>query len=302
MIQRAGRGKVLQMEPLLLPDRLKQLWQSVERKELLPEGFDLKQELWLAEYRKLWTDALLLAGYRDLRQSLLDELGLYFHCRDRAAIELRCTSAVETLATEWRTKVDPTDRKSIEDFYNQTESEIYELMWWHTLSEDLSPLAYVNALQFALRQGCRNCLDFGAGVGSGSAAFARHGLNVGLADISSPLLSFSRWRFELRKLCGEFFDLKNGDLPGESFDMVTAMDVLEHVADPVETVEKLWHVLKPGGFLYGRFGAEANDDRPLHVVHDFEPCFRRLRELGFVKVWQDEWLWGHEVFQKLNNR
>jgi SAM-dependent methyltransferase len=283
---------------LLLPDQLKQLWQCVERKELLPEAYNIKQELWLAEYRKIWADALLLDGCHDVRQSLLEELGLYFKCRDPAVIQTRCTSAVETLAREWRTKVDPTDRKSIEDFYNQTESEIYELMWWHSLSDDLSPLAYINALQFALRQGCRSCLDFGAGVGSGSVAFARQGLDVGLADISSPLLSFSRWRFEIRKLRGQFFDLKTGDLPGESFDMVTAMDVLEHLADPVEAVERLWRVLKPGGFLYGRFGAEANDDRPLHVVENFEPCFKRLRELGLVQVWQDEWLWGHQVFQK----
>ena len=285
----------------LLPDQLKELWQCVEQKELLTEEFNLKQERGLAEYRKIWSDALLLDGYQNLQQSLIDELGLYIKCEDSAEIEARCRRAVENLAKEWHEKVDPTDRNSVESFYNETEGEIYELMWWHTLSDDLSPLSYVTALRFALREGCRSCLDFGAGVGSGSIVFARYGLNVGLADISSPLLSFSHWRFRLRRLPGEFFDLKARDLPSESFDMVTAMDVFEHLADPVEAVEKLWNVLRPGGFLFGRFGAEANEDRPLHVVHDFEPSFRRLRELGFVQVWQDEWLWGHQVFRKPNN-
>jgi 2-polyprenyl-3-methyl-5-hydroxy-6-metoxy-1,4-benzoquinol methylase len=285
----------------LLPDQLKELWRRVEEKKLLTEEFNFKQEQGLAEYRKIWSDALLLEGYRELQKSLLDELGLYVGCQDSAEIQLRCSRAVESLAKEWGEKVDPTDRKSVENFYNETEAEIYELMWWHTLSEDLSPLSYVTALQFALRQGCRSCLDFGAGVGSGSTVFARHGLKVGLADISSPLLAFSWWRFHLRSLQGEFFDLKTRDVPSESFDMVTAMDVFEHLADPVEAVEKLWNVLKPGGFLFGRFGAEPNEDRPLHVVQDFEPSFRRLRELGFVQVWQDEWLWGHQAFQKLDN-
>jgi len=283
----------------LLADKLKVLWQSVEYNDLSTEEFGLEQEHGLAEYRKIWSDTLLLEGRYDLQESLLYELGLYVKCNDLAEIQLRCRHAVENLAKEWHEKVDVTDPKSVEHFYNASEEEIYELMWWHTLSEDLSPLSYVTALHFALREGCCNCLDFGAGVGSGSIAFARHGLKVGLADISSPLLAFSQWRFQLRKLPGEFFDLKTRALPKETFDMVTAMDVFEHLCDPAEAVESLSNVLKPGGFLFGRFGGEPNEDRPLHVIQDFEPSFRRLRELGFVEVWRDEWLWGHQVFRKL---
>jgi hypothetical protein len=32
---------------------------------------------------------------------------------------------------------------------------LYELMWWHTLNEDASPLAYVTALRFAQQRECR---------------------------------------------------------------------------------------------------------------------------------------------------
>ena len=38
--------------------------------------------------------------------------------------------------------------------------------------------------------------------------------------------------------------------------------------------------------------------RPQHIVLNFETTFRRLRERGFEEVWRDEWLWGHQVFQK----
>ena len=282
----------------LLADQLKTLWQRVEAKKLFTEEFNIKHEHGLAEYRKVWSDALILDGQEDLQQSLLIELGCYMNCENLTEIERRCRRAVDNLATEWRDKVDPTDRMSIENFYNETEEEIYELMWWHTLSDDLSPLSYVTALKFAQRESCRSCLDFGSGVGSGSLLFVRNGLKVGLGDISSPLLEFSQWHFQLRRLPAAIFDLKKTDLPSHSFDMVTAMDVLEHLADPVEAVEKLSSVLRPGGFLFGRFSAEPNEDRPLHVVQDFEPSFRRLSELGFVQVWQDDWLWGHQVFQK----
>ena len=282
----------------LLPDQLKEFWRRVESNELLRQDFSLKQEQGLAAYAKIWSDALRLEGYDDLPQSLVHELGLYLKCQDLAELQLHCSRAVENLANEWRAKVNPRDRISVEHFYNETEEEIYELMWWHTLADDLSPLAYVTALQFAQREGCHSCLDFGAGVGSGSLLFVKEGLKVGLADISSPLLGFSQWRFQLRRLAGEFFDLKKRDLPRESFDMITAMDVFEHLVDPLNVVEKLSDVLKPGGFLFGRFSAEPNEDRPMHVVQDFGPTLSCLRELGFIEVWQDDWLWGHQVFQK----
>ena len=157
----------------------------------------------------------------------------------------------------------------------------------------------MTALQFAQQYGCRNYLDFGAGVGSGGVLFARHGFDVTLADISSPLLHFSRWRLEQRALPARYVDLKNGgQLPGNTFDIITAMDVFEHLVDPVATLEQIWETLKPGGVLFARLAAEIDEDRPQHIVRDFEPTFARLRTLGFTQVWQDDWLWGHRVFRK----
>jgi hypothetical protein len=68
--------------------------------------------------------------------------------------------------------------------------------------------------------------------------------------------------------------------------------------DPVEALNELHRSLKPGGYLFGRFAAEEDETHPQHIVHDFAPTFARLAELGFKEVWRDEWLWGHQVFQK----
>ena len=127
---------------------------------------------------------------------------------------------------------------------------------------------------------------------------ARHGFDVTLGDISSPLLEFCRWRLTQRGLPATYLDLKSASLPPERFDLITAMDVFEHLADPVATVDSLWQALKPGGVLFGRFAAEPDAERPMHIVEDFEPTFARLRALGCVEVWRDEWLWGHQAFQK----
>ena len=97
---------------------------------------------------------------------------------------------------------------------------------------------------------------------------------------------------------GTYVDVKTTRLPSEAFDMITAMDVFEHLVDPIDTVEELWRALRPGGFLFGRFGTESDDNHPMHIVEDFEPTFARLRALGGVEVWRDQWLWGHQVFRK----
>jgi len=216
-----------------------------------------------------------------------------------AEVQRQCVQAVTTLKGEWQAQVKPGDRHSIEQFYDASQATIYELMWWHTLGDDASPLAYVTALHLAQQHGCQSYLDFGSGVGSGAILFARHGFTVTLADISSTLLGFSQWRLERRQLPAAYVDLKVSQLPHHAFDFMTAMDVFEHLVDPVETVERLWDALKPGGFLYARISAESDEERPQHIVQDFGPTFARMQALGLVQVWQDEWLWGHQVFQKV---
>jgi 2-polyprenyl-3-methyl-5-hydroxy-6-metoxy-1,4-benzoquinol methylase len=282
----------------LLPDQLKALWQAVDQKQLTIEAFTSEQERLLAAYRQTWEQALLLEGHEGLSESLLAELGSYMQCADMAELQQRCMHAVATLKGEWHAQVEPGNRHSIEQFYDASQATIYELTWWHTLCDDASPLAYVTALHFARQQGCQRFLDFGAGVGSGGILFARHGLEVTLADISSTLLGFSQWRLDRRRLPSAYIDLKVCGLPSQTFDFVTAMDVFEHLVDPVEAVERLWDALKPGGFLYARISAESDEERPQHIVQDFGPTFARMQTLGLVQVWQDEWLWGHQVFQK----
>jgi SAM-dependent methyltransferase len=282
----------------LLPEHLKDFWQAVVRNEHTAEDYTREYDRALAEYRQIWERALILPEHQDLRQSLLAELGRYTQCVDGAVVQRRCEQAVASLRREWENTVEQADPQSIERFYDETQAMLHELTWWHTLGEDLSPLAYVLALRFAQQHGCQRYLDFGAGVGSGALLFVRHGFQATLADISSSLLGFSAWRLGIRKLPARCIDLKHSLLPSQSFDVITAMDVFEHLSAPVEVVEKLWTALRPGGFLYARIAAESDEDRPQHIVQDFEPTFERMRALGFVEVWRDEWLWGHQVFQK----
>lgn len=281
----------------LLPDVLKQLWDSVEKHHCTEEHFYRRQQVLLKQYRRTWKDALLDED-KSLKKSLLRELGAYVGCTDLAKIERRCRGSMLAAKRDWQEGVNAGDRTAVEQFYDVSQDALYELLWWHTLGWDTSPLAYITALHFAQQKGCRACLDFGAGVGSGGILFARQGLEVSLADISSSMLRFCEWRFRKRGLRAQFIDLKFQALPDNAFDLITAMDVFEHLFDPVGTVDQLWRSLKPGGFLFGRFGDEEDEDQPQHITQDFEATFARMHELRFSQVWQDEWLWGHVAFQK----
>ena len=284
----------------LLPDQLKSLWKMVEAERITPEHYETEHERLIGEYKQVWTEALLLEGQQELKNSLLAEVGMYVGCDDLAEIERRCQRGMDDVKAEWERSFRAGDLRSAEQFYDESRAYIYDLTWWHTLwyDYDLSPLAYVLALRFAMAHGCRYHLDFGAGAGAGSLLFARHGFQIALADISTSLLRFSKWRLDLRKIPAQLLNLKTDKLPEAAFDIITAMDVFEHLVDPTGTIEALWRALKPGGFLAGRFEPKTDTDYPQHIVADFEPTFRRMNELGLVEVWRDEWLWGHQVFQK----
>ncbi|MGB0909307.1 MAG: hypothetical protein ACPGYT_03005 [Nitrospirales bacterium] len=189
----------------LLPNQLKQLWQRQDQQSRSAENCYIEQERLIDRYRNIWVMAQCRANHQDLKASILDELGQYMECDDLSEIQHRCQQAVSTLKKDWEGNVTEVDRKSVEQFYDESHAVIYELMWWHTLSEDVSPLAYVTALELAQQHGCHEYLDFGAGVGSGGILFASHGFHVTLADISSPLQQFSQWRFNNRVIPADFF-------------------------------------------------------------------------------------------------
>jgi hypothetical protein len=264
---------------------------------LSTEAAAIEQDRLLDTYRERWRTALLCRGEDDLRGSLLREAATYYGAADLNEVERRFRAAVATLRHAWHETVDPGRPASIGGFY-ESAAMIDDLMEWHSLRDDNGPLAYVVGLDIAQAHGVRAGLDFGSGVGSGALLFTQAGITMTLADISTTLLDFARWRYATRGLSADFIDLKRAALPSAAFDMILAMDVFEHLPDPVGTVERLWQALRPGGLLFARIHAEEDASRPQHIVRDFGPTLARTRELGLVQTWQDTWLWGHRLFEK----
>lgn len=278
--------------------RLRDLWSHAERDGVSRDECAAEEARQVDEFVALWRRALLLPGETDLVRSILREIGQWRGIDDLEAVRHRCTASLADLKRHWQSTVAAVDGPSVERYYDTADLCIEELMWWHTLADDRSPLAYVAALELATTAAGRRHLDFGSGVGSGALLFQDHGFDVTLADVSSVLLAFCRQRFATRGRTATFLDLKQVALPAARFDFVTAMDVFEHLVDPVGTVDALDRCLAPGGTIYGRFAADEDDDRPQHIVRDFGPVVERFRHLGFEEAFRDDWLWGHLAFRK----
>lgn len=248
--------------PALLPQQVGAVWREVAEGRRTTESAMAEQERLIGEHRRRWHDALVEAGQPSLEASLLRELGDYVGMTDLDALRARCRRAADLLNAEWRRTVDRREPDSVRGYYRRVDGTVYELLWWHTLVDEESPLAYVNALELALARPGRRYLDFGSGVGSGGLLFARAGFDVTLADISLPLLAFCRWRVARRRLPARYIDTTIETLPAESFDVITAMDVFEHLVDPEATAADLVRALAPEGILVARLAAEEDPDRP----------------------------------------
>ena len=93
-------------------------------------------------------------------------------------------------------------------------------------------------------------LDIGCGGGLLTNFLASRGYQVTGIDLSASSLEIARqnaigFKAEYLMAQAEFLPF-----PNESFDVVSAMDLLEHVENPKRVIEEASRVLKPGGLFF----------------------------------------------------
>jgi|SRR5450631_3036987 len=130
--------------------------------------------------------------------------------------------------------------------------------WWDPQSE-FRPLHQINPLRLdwidaqASLQGKR-ALDIGCGGGILSDAMARRGASVlGIDLAAKPLKVAQLHAMEAQTPNVEYREVAAETLAGEapaSFDVVTCMEMLEHVPDPSSIVAACAALVKPGGWVF----------------------------------------------------
>ncbi|MFH1560399.1 MAG: methyltransferase domain-containing protein [Chloroflexota bacterium] len=98
----------------------------------------------------------------------------------------------------------------------------------------------------------RSLLDVGCGNGAQTLAFLEHVGWCEAIDVDPGLLAL----FQDKVLEGGLshcslhqMDAQALDFPDQVFDVITAIEVLEHVPDHHRTLDEMFRVLKPGGWL-----------------------------------------------------
>lgn len=130
--------------------------------------------------------------------------------------------------------------------------------WWDPESEfrplhQINPLRLNWILESAALQG-REVLDVGCGGGILADSMARRGANVLGIDLSTKALRVAQLhaleaetpRVRYREVSAEALVAEQ---PG-SFDVVTCMEMLEHVPDPGSVVRACAQLVKPGGWVF----------------------------------------------------
>ncbi|MBO9666015.1 MAG: 3-demethylubiquinone-9 3-O-methyltransferase [Bdellovibrio sp.] len=93
-------------------------------------------------------------------------------------------------------------------------------------------------------------LDVGSGAGFFSNEAARAGHKVTGLDISTVSLKVAELMDKTQTVRYVEGDAYKMPFPKESFDVVVAMDLFEHVSDPEKIMMEMSRVLRPGGLLF----------------------------------------------------
>lgn len=129
--------------------------------------------------------------------------------------------------------------------------------WWDATSE-FKPLHDINPLRLdwisnAIDLNGRRVLDVGCGGGILSESMARQGASVTGIDLSEPSIAVARLHaleselnVDYECVAAEEFAESNA----AQYDVVTCLELLEHVPDPASTVAACAAMVKPGGTVF----------------------------------------------------
>lgn len=96
----------------------------------------------------------------------------------------------------------------------------------------------------------KKVLDIGCGAGILTNALAKKGHEVFGIDLSSSSLEVARKYDETKTVSYQTANGYSLPYPDRSFDVVCAMDLLEHVEEPRLVISEASRVLKPGGLFF----------------------------------------------------
>jgi dTDP-4-dehydrorhamnose reductase len=220
--------------------------------------------------------------------------------RDRLAKGFHHNHAL--VAQDFRAQnTDPEDDGSLLDWYTGTDAYIWELSAYH-LEEGFNYRGMCQGVcEYLKREGKRDVLVLGDGIGDLTLDLAEVGLNPIYHDLTGSLTAeFAQFRFELHH--PEIFVHTTGDFvprfDKDQNDAVVALDFFEHLPNVEDWVRAVYRNLRPGGLFLAQNAfaigdvEEGGGSIPCHLsknnkyVDLWDPL---LQEVGFRRLDSGWW-------------
>jgi SAM-dependent methyltransferase len=228
-------------------------------------------------------EALLLPDVTDVRAAVIDDLSSFYRLSPDECVQ-RCVNWEQWSVQEWQAR----SRDSVEaihDFYRKMQSWSFDLLWYAYLQAVGHRHPVSVAIAIAARErgvGGGRHLDFGSGVGVTGQFFSRIGFQSDLADISTSLMEFARFRIARRGDGVGYIDLNTTQPVEGAYDLITAIDTFAHVADVPAAIAMLHRALKPGGLLFANFDTRPRaPENAWHLYESDRPLRWQLQRAGF---------------------
>lgn len=153
------------------------------------------------------------------------------------------------------------NRKSIADFYETTKVNIYGLVDFNDDSRLVNLKHPVKTLKGL------HILDYGAGIGVFSHILADMGNTVYYYDVPSKTQDFAKFINE--KVNGNLIFLKEEDVFTRQYDVIVALDVLEHLEDSMSVVKKMnAHIRTYGALVTTGLNFSFGPHTPMHLAQN----------------------------------
>jgi 2-polyprenyl-3-methyl-5-hydroxy-6-metoxy-1,4-benzoquinol methylase len=127
-------------------------------------------------------------------------------------------------------------------------------------------------------------LELGSAHGGFVAMMQWTGFDAVGLDMSPWVLGFAQTTFDVPMVCGPIEDQQ---FEPNSFDVIALMDVLEHLPDPLETMQKCVEVLKPGGILLIQTPCYRDNKSYSELINANDPFLIQFKETEHLHLFTE---------------